>query len=403
MKYVVVLGDGMADYPVKELGYKTPLQYANKPNMDKLASSGELGLVNTVPLNMKIPGSDIANMSVLGYDPEKYYTGRSPLEAVSMNIDLGEDDLAVRCNLVTLSAEENYEDKTMVDYSSDEITSEEAAELIKLVDEKLGSNTIRFHAGVSYRHCVVWKLKEDSNLDLTPPHDISTKKIANYLPKTEQGKILLELMKESEKLLKDHPINKDRIKRGLNPANSIWLWGEGRKPYLDSFYNKYKLRGAVVSAVDLIKGIGLCAGLKPLYVKGATGNINTDFSAKAQIAIDYLLNEGDFVYIHVEAPDECGHRHEIENKVRAIELIDEKVVGPILEQMEKQGDFKIMILPDHATPLSLRTHTHDPVPYIIYDSTNINKSSNLNYDEESAKKTNLIIEKGHKLMDRFLK
>ena len=403
MKYVVILGDGMADYPVKELGYKTPLQCAIKPNIDRCASLGELGLVKTVPEHLNPPGSDIANMAVLGYDPDKYYTGRSPLEAVSMGIDLNQDDLAVRCNLVTLSDEEVYEDKIMMDYSSDEISSQEAAELISFIDEKLGSDLIKFYAGISYRHCLVWKLKGEVDMDCTPPHDILTKRIGDYLPTTEQGRVLLNLMKESEKLLKDHPVNKARIEKGLNPATSIWLWGEGRKPYLDSFSDKYKVTGAVVSAVDLIKGLGLCAGLKTINLKGVTGTITTDFSAKANSTIDYLLNEGDFVYVHIEAPDECGHRFEIENKVRSIELIDEKVVGPIFEALSKHGDFKMMILPDHATPLSLRTHTHDPVPYIIYDSTNIKEATDLTYDEECAKKTSILFEEGHTLMDHFLK
>ncbi len=402
MKYIVILGDGMADYPVDELSGMTPLQYANKPNIDLLAAKSELGLVKTVPDHLNPPGSDIANMSVLGYDPDIYYTGRSPLEAVSMGIDLSKDDLAIRCNLVTLSDDNIYENKTMLDYSSDEISSEEAKELICYIDSKLGTHDMRFYPGFSYRHCLVWNIPGKVFLGCTPPHDILTKKISDYLPNTPQGKILLDIMKESSELLKNHPVNRNRIKRGLNPANSVWLWGEGRAPSLDSFKSKYNIKGAVVSAVDLIKGLGMSAGLDSINVKGATGTITTDFSAKTNAALDYLLNKGDFVYLHIEAPDECGHRHEIANKVRSIELIDEKVVGPLVNALRDNYDFKVLILPDHPTPLALRTHTHDSVPYLIYDSRSDYGSSILTYDEVCASKTGVYIQKGHELMDHFL-
>ena len=311
MKYVVVLADGAADTPVKELNGQTPLEAANKPTIDSLARHSEVGMVKTVPNNLP-PGSDVANLAVFGYDPQKYYTGRSPLEAVSMNVPLELTDTTFRTNLVTLSDAENYEDKVMVDYSSDEISTEEARELIKYVNEKLGCDEYEFFGGFSYRHLMVWHNKEN-NFSLTPPHDISDRVIGEYLPKDET---ILNLMKKSYDILKDHPINKEREARGLHPANSIWIWGNGTKPNLDTYKERFGIKGAVVSAVDLIKGIGYCAGLDVLEVEGATGNVNTNFDGKAEAAINALKGDNDFVYIHLEAPDEAGHRHEIENKVK---------------------------------------------------------------------------------------
>ncbi|MCR5693596.1 MAG: cofactor-independent phosphoglycerate mutase [Clostridia bacterium] len=405
MKYVVILGDGMADYPVPELGGRTPLMTAKKPNIDRLCEYGEFGLVKTVPDHLNPPGSDIANMSVLGYDPDKYYTGRSPLEAVSMGIELKPDELAVRCNLVNLSGEGPYESLTMADYSSDEITTEEARELILFINEKLGSDILRFNPGVSYRHCMIIKAEGDVKLLCTPPHDISGKPIASYLPKGFMSGELLELMKKSYELLSDHPVNVDRRKRGLKAANSIWPWGEGRKPYLSNFTEKFGIKGAVVSAVDLIKGIGLCAGMKVLEVEGATGTYKTNFEGKAKAAFDYLTTEGDFVYIHMEGPDECGHRHEVKEKVLSIEYIDRRVVGPLCEMLKDAGeDFRMLVLPDHPTPLVLRTHTHDAVPYIIYDSrTKYPMNPGASYDERFAKATGVYIPEGHTLMERFIK
>ncbi|AUS96613.1 cofactor-independent phosphoglycerate mutase [Clostridium thermosuccinogenes] len=400
MKYIVIIGDGMADYPVPQLGNKTPLQKANKPNMDFLAKHGEIGMVRTIPEGIS-PGSDTANLSVMGYDPRKYYTGRSPLEAVSMGIELSDTDVALRCNLVTLSEEENYEDRTMIDYSSDEITSEEARELIDDINRHLKTDSMTFFPGVSYRHCLVWK-NGPVGLNLTPPHDILTKKIAAYLPSGEENKVLLDMMKKSSEFMKEHPVNKSRVARGLKPANSIWLWGEGRKPAIPLFYDKYRLRGSVISAVDLIKGIGLCAGLKSVDIPGATGNINTNFKGKAEAALKELENGQDFVYVHIEAPDECGHRYEIENKVRSIELIDELVIGTILKGLDKFDEYSILVLPDHPTPLSLRTHTSDPVPYILYRKGEEKTSDVLGYDESEASGSGFFIEEGYTLMDRFI-
>lgn len=400
MKYVVVLGDGMADYPMQELDNKTPLQYAKKPNIDMLAKKGAVGLVKTVPDGIP-PGSDAANLSVMGYNPKMYYTGRSPLEAVSMGIELLPTDVALRCNLVYLSeAEAAYADKTMIDYSSDEISTEEARVLIEAVNNELSSENIKFYPGISYRHCMVWS-NGKTGLGCTPPHDILEKKVTEYLPQEESG-LLLELMVKSYDILKNHPVNKARKARGLRPANSIWLWGEGKKPALASFSEKYNKTGTMISAVDLLKGIGLCAGLDSVDVEGATGNIHTNFIGKANAALAELDNGKDFVYVHVEAPDECGHRFEIDNKVKAIEYLDQKVVAPILEGLKKHREYRILVLPDHPTPLSLRTHTSEPVPFILYDSTNEIQSEAKSYDEAEATKTGIFVEEGYKLMDWFI-
>lgn len=399
MKYIVILGDGMADLPLEELGNKTPLQCAKKPNIDMLAKKGIVGMVKTVPDGIA-PGSDVANLSVMGYNPKEYYTGRSPLEAVSIGIDLSDTDIAFRCNLVTLSDEANYCDKTMVDYSSDEISSEEATELIDEINKHFKTDEIEFFAGISYRHCMVWH-NGLQNLNLTPPHDISDKKITDYLP---QNKLIYDMMVKSYDILKNHPINLKRIERGLKPANSIWLWGEGKKPSISEFYQKYKLKGSVISAVDLIKGLAICAGLTSVNVEGATGNINTNFEGKGQAAINELLNNNkDFVYVHIEAPDECGHRHEIENKVKAIELIDEKIVAPVVKALNESGeDYSILVMPDHPTPLALKTHTSEAVPFIIYRSNEVIDSGLKGYDEQQAKSTGAYIDKGYTLMDKFL-
>lgn len=402
MKYIVILGDGMSDYPVPQLNNKTPLQYAKKPNIDFLARHGQVGMVKTIPDGIA-PGSDAANLSVMGYNPKEYYTGRSPLEAVSMGIKLTETDLALRCNLVTLSEKESeYCDKIMVDYSSDEISTNEAAELIKVVNSHFKSDMIVFYSGISYRHCMVWK-EGPLGFECTPPHDILDKSIGDFLPKGNSSEVLQDMMIESYKLLKDHPVNKSRIQKGLKPANSIWLWGQGRKPSLSSFNEKYKIKGSVISAVDLIKGIGICAGLNSVDVEGATGNIHTNFLGKAHAALKELEAGQDFVYVHIEAPDECGHRYEIENKVRSIELIDEQVVGPILENLDKNyPDYKILVLPDHPTPLSLRTHTSEPVPFIIYQKSKARLNNIEGYDEFQAKESGLVINDGYTLMDRFI-
>ena len=321
MKYLVMLCDGMADEPFESLNNKTPMELAKKDCMDFLASKGEVGTVKTVAEGLK-PGSDVANLSVLGYEPAKYYSGRSPLEAASIGIDLKPDDVTLRCNLVTLSDEPNYEDKTMVDYCSDDISSAEAKILIEYIQEKLGNDEFKFYPGVSYRHCLVWSKGDPTPGNLTPPHDITDRKIMEYIPSGRNVKKLYDLMVKSYDLLKDHPVNLDRIKRGKRPANSIWLWGEGTKPALDSFEKKFGKKGSMISAVDLLKGIAICAGMRSVDVEGATGYIDTNFEGKKDAAIEEFKSGQDFVYIHVEAPDECGHRGEAENKIKAIELID---------------------------------------------------------------------------------
>ncbi|MFY9519396.1 MAG: cofactor-independent phosphoglycerate mutase [Caldicoprobacterales bacterium] len=401
MKYIVILGDGMSDYPVPELGNKTPLQVAKKPNIDRLAQYGQLGLVKTVPETLP-PGSDVANLSVLGYEPEKYYTGRSPLEAASIGIDLKDTDVTFRTNLVTLSEAERYEDRVMVDYSSDEISTEEAHQLLDTIQAHFNNELYTYYKGISYRHCLLWE-KGSLDLDLTPPHDILGKRIADYLPSGKDSLPLLKMMKESQRLLENHPVNLKRKEKGLRPANSIWIWGEGKKPALDPFKDKYGLSGAVISAVDLIKGLGILAGMDSIDVKGATGNIDTNYLGKAQAALDALSQGKDFVFVHIEAPDECGHRYEIDNKVKSIELIDELVVASLIKGLEVYEDYKILVLPDHPTPLSLRTHTRDPVPYILYQKSRAKKGSSMTYNEKNAQDTGIFIGSGPDLMAKFTK
>lgn len=401
MKYVVVLYDGMADYPVPALGGKTPMMVAKKPNFDRMAKHGTVGLVRTVAPGLT-PGSDVANLSVMGYDPCLYYTGRSPLEAVSMGIDLSDTDVALRCNLVTLSDEEDYSEKTMVDYCAGDISSEEAAEIIKTVEEKLGNDIFAFYSGVSYRHCLVWHGGKTEIGKLTPPHDISGRKIGGYLNKNPDAAGLLELMEKSCEILKDHPVNLKRISEGKRPANAIWLWGQGSRPSLPLFEKLYGVKGSVISAVDLLKGIGICAGMNTPDVDGATGYIDTNFEGKAQKAVEELENGSDFVYIHIEAPDECGHRNEPENKVKAIELIDSRVLPIVLEALEKYDDYKVMILPDHPTPIVTGTHASDPVPFMIYHKKDEKDSGVDSINEETASKTGIFIEEGPSLMGRFL-
>lgn len=401
MKYVVVLYDGMADYPVPALGGKTPMMVAKKPNFDRMAKHGTVGLVRTVAPGLT-PGSDVANLSVMGYDPCLYYTGRSPLEAVSMGIDLSDTDVALRCNLVTLSDEEDYSEKTMVDYCAGDISSEEAAEIIKTVEEKLGNDIFAFYSGVSYRHCLVWHGGKTEIGKLTPPHDISGRKIGGYLNKNPDAAGLLELMEKSCEILKDHPVNLKRISEGKRPANAIWLWGQGSRPSLPLFEKLYGVKGSVISAVDLLKGIGICAGMNTPDVEGATGYIDTNFEGKAQKAVEELENGSDFVYIHIEAPDECGHRNEPENKVKAIEYIDSRVLPIVLEALEKYDDYKVMILPDHPTPIVTGTHASDPVPFMIYHKNGEKDSGVDSINEETASKTGIFIEEGSSLMGRFL-
>ena len=403
MKYVVVLYDGMADYPVEALGGKTPMQKANKPIFDSLAKRGEVGLVRTIGEGLK-PGSEIGNLTVMGYDPRKYFTGRSPLEAISIGVKMADDDISLRCNLVTLSDEENYDDKTMVDYSAGDISSEEAAKIIKTVQQNFGGGEFDFYSGVSYRHCLIFHKGTTDLGTMTPPHDISGRVVGPYISTSPNAQKLTSLMRKSYDLLKDHPVNIERIKQGKRPANSIWLWGEGTKPTLPPFSELYGVKGTVISAVDLLKGIGIAAGMQTPEFEGATAYIDTNFEGKANAAVDALKKDCDFAYIHIEAPDECGHRYEPENKVKAIEYIDSRVLPIVIKGLEEIGeDYKIMILPDHPTPLSTRTHASDPVPYMIYQKSKEKDSGVESINEESAKKTGNFIDAGYELMNKFIK
>ena len=401
MKYLVMLCDGMADEPNEALGGVTPMEKSDKPCMDSLAAKAEVGMVKTVAEGLK-PGSDVANLSVLGYEPAVYYSGRSPLEAVSIGIDLSETDVTLRCNLVTLSDEPEYSDKTMVDYCGGDISTPEAKELIDYIQKNLGDDTFSFYPGVSYRHCLVWKNGNPHPGELTPPHDISNRVIKDYIPKGDDTAKLYDLMKKSYDLLKDHPINKKRVAEGKRPANSIWLWGEGTKPKLDTFFKKFGKKGSMISAVDLLKGIAICAGMNSVDVDGATGYIDTNFDGKCQAAINEFKNGSDLVYIHVEAPDECGHRGEAENKVKAIEMIDKHILGPVTEFLKSYDDFAVLVCPDHPTPLAIKTHTSNPVPYLIYDSKNPVDSKVTCFCEKQAKETGNYIAKGFTMMNHFL-
>lgn len=399
MKYVVILCDGMADLPCEALGGKTPMEAAVKPNMDSLAKKSILGMCKTVAEGLK-PGSDVANLSVLGYDARTCYSGRSPLEAANLGIELTDSQVAMRCNLVTLSDEENYEDKTMVDYCGGDISTAEAKELIKALNDAFGDENKTFYPGVQYRHCLVVE-NGTLGLELTPPHDISDRVIGPYLSKVPEARMLIDIMKKSVAVLSEHPVNKARVAAGKRPANSAWFWGEGKRPNLEIFEDKFHVKGSVISAVDLIRGIGRLAGMSVVELDGVTGYIDTDFKGKAEAAIKELENGSDFVFIHLEAPDECGHRGETANKVHAIELIDELVLGTVLKGLDKYDDYRILIMPDHPTPLSIKTHTSEPVPFMIYQ-----KSKQFEGDiftEASASKTGLYIGSSMDLMPMFLK
>ncbi len=401
MKYLVVLCDGMADVKTEKLSGSTPMELACKPNIDALAAKSECGLCRTVAHGLK-PGSDVANLSVMGYDPAVCYSGRSPLEAASIGVDLKDTDVALRCNLVTLSDEENYEDKTMVDYCADDISTEEAAEIIKTVKEVFDDEKYTFYSGVSYRHCLVVDGGTTDLGTMTPPHDISGRVVGEYLSDSANAAPLIELMKKSYNVLRDHEINKKRIARGKRPANSIWLWGEGRRPQLENFKEKNGISGGVVSAVDLLKGIGICAGMATPSVEGATGYIDTNFEGKTAAAIKLFEDGCDLVYVHLEAPDECGHRGEAENKIKAIEIIDEKVVAPLIKYLNESGEgYRVLIMPDHPTPLDTKTHSSEPVPYMIYDSTSPAKGVKT-LTEENAKSTGNFIEHGPSVMNKLL-
>jgi len=400
MKYVILIGDGMSDYPVSGLGGKTPLEVADIPNMDRMAQKGIFGLVSTIPKGFN-PGSDTANLSILGYDPKKYYTGRAPLEAASIGLRLGPEDVAFRCNLITLSARDGK--IYMEDYSAGHITTEEGRELIRKIDNRLGTEDIKFCPGVSYRHIIVWKNGQEK-LETTPPHDISGKAIDPYLPKGKGKRIILKLMDDSKTILESDPINIRRVKESKKPANSIWLWGQGRAPEMPTLCERYNISGSVISAVDLIKGLGMYAGLEVVNVPGATGYLDTNYLGKAEYALREL-GEKDFVYVHVESPDEASHSGNIEDKIKAIERFDKDVVGTVLDGIDKFGEFRVMVLPDHSTPLTLMSHTSDPVPFAIYSSNDskVLPSKDLDFNERSAKKNSLYIEDGYKLLTFLLR
>lgn len=399
MKYVVVLGDGMADLPLEQLDGKTPLAYAKTSVMDELAKVSQIGRVQTVPTGMQ-PGSDTANLSVLGYDPRKYYTGRSPLEALSIGITLDEGDVAIRCNLVTVSSEEAcYEEKVMMDHSADEISTEDAAVLLQAVKERLEEEGFQFYVGTSYRHCLVWR--QGNLVELTPPHDILGQKIGSHLPKES---VLAKMQRRSYEILSSHPLNQERKAKGLHPANSLWFWGAGTRPALDSFYSKYGKKGVMISAVDLLKGIAVGAEMTNIHVEGANGGLNTNYEGKARAAVDALTKKGyDFAYIHVEAPDEMGHQGSVERKTEAIQYLDQRVILPVKEGLDAFGEpYRMLILPDHPTPVSVRTHTADSVPYLLYDSAG-EEEHTWNYNEAEAKKSGVFFENGWELMEYFLR
>ncbi len=408
MKYIILLGDGMADRPHAELGGKTCLQAANTPNLDQIATLGQVGMVHTVPEGFP-PGSDVANLTVMGYDPKKYYTGRSPLEAASIGVELGLDDIAFRCNLVTLRITGGKSGSggkarraVMEDFSAGHIGSEEARLLIEEIDAKLGTDRIRFYPGVSYRHLMVWKGGKEK-IECTPPHDIQDKDIQDYLPRGEGDDTINTLMEASVDLLIAHPVNKKRLEIGRRPVNSIWLWGQGRRPSMPTFKEKYGLEGAMISAVDLTKGIGIYAGFEVINVPGATGWIDTNYAGKAEHAL-WALKTKDIVYVHVEAPDEAGHTGDLKNKMKAIEDFDEFIVGNILHGMKQFDEYRILVLPDHPTPLEIRTHSSEPVPFAIYDNAKERKGEPVAYDERIAdRKDALVFKEGYTLMDYFLK
>lgn len=397
MKYIIVLGDGMADEPISSLGDKTPLEYAHTPAMDSLSRKGEIGMVHTIPEGMK-PGSDTANLSVIGYDPKIYYSGRSPLEALSIGVPMKDTDIALRCNIVTISEDEKpFEEKTIIDHSSSEISTEDCAVLLEAVKQELEKEDYHFYVGTSYRHCLIWE--KGQVVELTPPHDVLEQVIGQYLPEDE---ILRNMMKRSHEILKHHPLNIERKKQGLNPANCCWFWGAGTKPQLSDFQEKTGKKGIMISAVDLLKGIAVGAGMAVVEVEGANGGLHTNYEGKTKAAVKALCEDGyDFAYIHVEAPDEMGHQGSVERKVQAIEYLDERVIAPLVAELDSRAvDYRILILPDHPTPIRVRTHTSDNVPYLLYDST-FQKESSWKYNEREALESGSLMEKGHQLIDKL--
>lgn len=399
MKYVVILGDGMADDPIDEINGMTPLEYADTPTMDEMAKVSEVGLVHTIPEGMS-PGSDTANLSVIGYNPEKYYSGRSPLEALSIGVDMKPTDISFRCNIVTLSEEKAaYEEHRILDHSSSEISTEDAAILLEAVKKELEPfySDYKFYVGTSYRHLTIWN--NGKVLPLTPPHDILGKVIGDYLPEDE---ILRVMMKKSYDILANHPINQERKAKGLNPANSLWFWGAGTRPALSSFEEEHHKKGVMISAVDLLKGIAVGAGLKNISVEGATGGLETNYEGKAEAAVHALLEDGyDFAYIHVEAPDEMGHQGSLERKIKAIEYLDSRLIKIVKKAFEAhKEDVRILVLPDHPTPIAKRTHVSDPVPYMLYDSSRP-LENRFRYNEKEAKKSGIYVAKGHEIINHL--
>lgn len=397
MKYLIVLGDGMADEPIAELGGKTPLEYADTPNLDRLSKKSEVGMVHTIPDGMK-PGSDTANLSVLGYNPKIYYSGRSPLEALSIGVPMKDTDIALRCNIVTLSEEAcPFAEQTIIDHSSSEISTEDCAVLLKAVAEELASEEFQFYVGTSYRHCLIWN--HGKVLEFTQPHDVLGQVIGQYLPAEEKFRSMME---RSYEILKDHPINVERKKQGLNPANCCWFWGAGTKPALSSFEEKTGKKGMMVSAVDLLKGIAVGAGMGVACVEGANGGLHTNYEGKVDAAVRALVEDGyDFAYIHVEAPDEMGHQGSVEKKVKAIHYLDTRVIGPATEKLTAAGiDYRLLVLPDHPTPIRVRTHTSDSVPYLLYDSTEEKEESH-SYNEREGRASGIMTAEGHRLIDRL--
>ena len=398
MKYVIVLGDGMADLPIEQLGQKTPLAFAKTEYLDILSARSEIGMVHTIPDGMA-PGSDTANLSVIGYDPKCYYSGRSPLEALSIGVPMKDTDTALRCNIVTISEEEGipFEKQTIIDHSSGEISTEDCAVLLDAVKKELQNQTYMFYRGTSYRHCLIWD--RGKVVKLTPPHDVLGQVIEPYLPKDP---MLYEMMKKSFEILKHHPLNEERKRKGLRPANCCWFWGAGTKPLLSDFEGEYQKKGVMISAVDLLKGIAVGAGMDNIEVEGANGGLHTNYEGKARAAVKALTEEGyDFAYIHVEAPDEMGHQGSVEKKVQAIENIDTRVIKTLMDGFERAGtDYRMLVLPDHPTPICIRTHTGDDVPYLLYDST-CPVENNCLYNEEAAAKTGIRVEKGHELIRKL--
>ena len=400
MKYFILVPDGAGDEPIEALGNRTPLEVAKMDNINALARVGRVGMVKTIPDGVA-PGSDAANLSVMGYDPAVYLTGRSPLEAASIGIDMSDTDVAFRTNIITLTGEGAYEDLTIKDHSAGDITTEEADQLIQVVNEAFADDKIKFYTGVSYRHCMIVH-DGSTDYELTPPHDVLSQRAGDHLPKGEGCEFITDMMKRSYDILKDHPVNRDRMEKDLNPANTLWIWGQGRKPSLSSFHDKYGITGTAISAVDLIKGIAICAGLDSVDVEGTTGTLHTNFDGKAQAAIREFRAGKDFVYMHLEGPDECSHQGDRDGKIKCLEIIDEKVLKPVMEALKEDGeDFRILVVPDHRTPLAIRTHSATPVPFVLYDSTDEQPCDEEKFFAEASAEKGMYFDSGFELADYF--